>query len=174
MAGPTYDIAVDSGTTSLRVAVQPTNDSLANLNLYLFDCTTGSCFLWDVDFVHGTRAELLVHAPRQGKWKAVIDPALVPGGTTGFTYTEVVTHPAYGTATVDTTPTVRATGARWIERATVHAAGAVPTGRELVLVVDVVDRRSERDETAHPLATFGGAPYRPVPLATAVVPIGAK
>ena len=173
-AGPTYDIAVDSGTTSLRVAVQPTSDSLADLNLYLFDCTTGSCFLWDVDFVHGTRAELLVRTPRPGKWKAVIDPARVQGGTTGFTYTEVMTHPSYGTVTIDTTATVRPTGARWIERPTVRAAAAVPTGRELVLVADVVDRRSEADETAHPLAVFGGAPYRPAPVATVVVPIGAK
>src|SRR5207247_3497411 len=115
-AGPTYDIAVDSGTTSLRVAVQPTSDSLADLNLYLFDCTTGSCFLWDVDFVHGTRAELLVRTPRPGKWKAVIDPARVQGGTTGFTYTEVITHLSYGTVIIATTASVRATGTRGIER----------------------------------------------------------
>ena len=173
-AGPTYDLEVDSGTTSLRVAVEPTSDSLADLDLYLFDCTTGTCFLWDVDFVHGSRAELLVRTPRPGKWKAVIDPARVPRGTTAFTYTEVMTQPAYGTVTVDTSVTPRATRARWIERAMVHAGAAVPTGRELVLVVDVVDRRSELDETAHPLAVFGGAPYRPAPVATAVVPISAK
>src|SRR5258708_34731616 len=140
-AGPEYEVQVDSGTTSLRVGAEPTSDSLANLNLYLFDCTTGTCFLWDVDFVHGTRAELLVRAPRPGKWKAVIDPARVPGGTTGFTYGDVVTHPAYGTATIDTSATLRATGARWIERATVRAATAATTGREPGLVVHGVDRR---------------------------------
>jgi subtilase family protein len=173
-AGPTYDIAIDSGTTSLRLAVEPTSDSLAHLDLYLFDCTTGTCFLWDVDFVHGSRADLLVHTPRPGKWKAVIDPARVQGGTTGFTYTEVVTHPAFGTVTVDSIATPRPTGALWIERANVRAGAVVPSGHDLVLVVDVVDRQSERDETAHPLAVFGGAPYRPVPVATAVVSLGAK
>ncbi len=156
-AGPTYDIAVDSGTTSLRVAVEPTSDALAHLTLYLFDCTTGTCFLWDADFVPATRAELLVHAPRPGKWKAVTDPARVPGGTTGFTYTEVMTSPAYGAVTVDTAATLRPTA-----------------GRELVVVVDVVDRRSEADETAQPLAVFGGAPDRPVPVVSVVVPIGAR
>ena len=85
-----------------------------------------------------------------------------------------MTQPAYGTVTIDTAATVRPTGARWIESATVRAAGTVPTGRELVLVVDVVDRQSERDETAHPLAVFGGARYRPAPVATTVVPIRAK
>src|SRR6266540_2742904 len=170
-AGPTYDLAVDSGTTSLRVAVERTSDALAHLTLYLFDCTTGTCFLWDADFVPATRAELLVHAPRPGKWKAVIDPARVPGGTTGFTYTEVTTSPAYGAVTVDTAATLRPTGARWIEPATVRAAGAIPTGRELVAVVDVVDRRSEADETAQPLAVFGGAPYRPIPVVSVVMPI---
>jgi len=68
-AGPEYELQVDSGTTSLRVGAEPTSDSLADLNVYLFDCTTGTCFLWDVDFVHATRAELLVRTPRPGKWR---------------------------------------------------------------------------------------------------------
>jgi len=169
----TFDIQVDSGTTSLRVAVQPVSDSLVQVDIYLFDCTSGSWFLWDVDFVHGRRAELLVHNPRPGKWKAVVDPARIPSSSAGFTYTEVVTNPKYGTLVLDSTPTPRATGAQWTGQVSMQPAPAPPIAqrRELVLVTDVVDQAAEREERDHPLAEFGGAPYRPVALGTAIVPI---
>jgi hypothetical protein len=170
-AGRTYAIQVDSGAGSLRVAVEPTSDTLAQLDLYLFDCTAGPCYLWDVDFVHGMRAELLVRAPRPGLWTAVVDPARVPSGTTGYRYTEVLTNPMYGSVTVDTAAVPRAAGARWTAEAVVHAGAPVPARRELVTVAEVVDQRAEAEERTHPLAVFGGPRYRPVAVGTAVVPV---
>jgi hypothetical protein len=170
-AGRTYTIQVDSGATSLRVAVEPTTDSLAQLDLYLFDCTTGPCYLWDADFIHGKRAELLVRAPRPGQWKAVIDAPRVPSGTTGYRYTEVLTNPAYGSVALDTVAVPRPTGGQWTAGAVAHPAASVPAGRELVMVTDVVDQPAEVEEQAHPLAVFGGPRYRPVIVGTVVVPV---
>jgi hypothetical protein len=56
-----------------------------------------------------------------------------------------------------------APGEQWTDSLQVIRSGAVPSGRDLVLVSDVVDRALEAEEQAHPLAIFAGAP---VPLAT--------
>ncbi len=181
--GPMYDLNVEPGTTSLRVAVEPdadspaVNPSIAHLDLYLYDCTTGSCFLWDADIVHESRAELLVRAPRAGRWKVVIDPAWLPVGTAGFTYTETMTAPSYGSVSIDTTRAAHSSGARWSATAHVRSAvtpqwpGDLRNRRELIVVADVVDLQSEAEEQARPLAVWGGLPYRPVVLGTAEVPI---
>ncbi len=173
MDGPSYDVQVDSGTTTLRVALETASDSAARLDLYLFDCTKGPCFLWDAEIVHGLRSELLVRAPHPGLWKAVVDPVRVPTGShTSFRYTQILTNPAYGTASVDPSVVPRGAGAEWAGSATVHRGSArPPNGSELVLVADLIDPVSEAAEQARPLARFGGPPYRPAPLGTAIVPL---
>lgn len=158
-AVPPYDIDVPPGTTTLRVAVRPEGAVQADLDMYLFDCTTGDCFLWDHATGHAGGGELLVRSPRPGAWKTVIDPVGGPSAP-AFRYTDVVTSPRYGAVRSPAPDSVR-----------VVRTGAVPSDREPVLVVDVVDQGLEMEEQAGPLALFAAQPYRPVPLGTAVVPL---
>jgi subtilisin family serine protease len=170
-AGPMHIIDVVPGTTTLRVDVAPTAPHRANPDLYLFDCTAGDCFLWDAVIGAEAPAALLVRAPRIGSWKVVIDPVGAARGT-AYRYTEILTNPAYGAAQVLTAPALRSTGAAWTDSVSVSPSGAIPKGRELVSVADLVDHALEAEEQARPLAVFAGVPYRPVVIATVVVPVG--
>lgn len=169
--GPAFDIEVDSGTTSLRVAAEPTVDTGADLDLYLYNCTTGHCHLWEVALIHGATSSLLVRAPAAGKWKVFIDPARLSAGETGFRFTEILTHPKYGHIEFTPTTVPRGTGEHWQAGGAVRLRDAAPSGTELVAVADLVDEAAEAAEQAHPLAVFGGPRYRPVAVGSSVVAV---
>jgi hypothetical protein len=166
--GPAFAIEVDPGTTSLRVAVEPTTDTGADFDLYLYNCTTGDCHLWEVALIHGATSSLLVRLPAPGKWKAFIDPARFSTATCEFTFTEILTHPRYGWVELPNA-TAQGDGGHWQVKGIMHLRDAPPAGTELVAVAELVDEAAEAAERAHPLAVFGGAPYRPVAAGTAVV-----
>jgi hypothetical protein len=169
--GEIRDIVVDSGTTTLRLQATPTTAAAA-LDLYLFDCTSGKCYMWDVDRSTRTTKTHLVRYPHAGLWKVVIDPETLPGGTTGYTYTEVMTHPRYGRASTGVGPAAYGSRVRWSDSVTLVSSGdPPPIGRELVAVVDLLDQASEEAEREHALAVFAGVPYRPVVLGTTLIPL---
>jgi len=170
--GPAYEIQVDPGTTSLRVSVRPTDDTTAYLDLYLYNCVTGACRLWEVNAIHGTTSSLLVRAPAAGTWKAIIDPARLPAGRASFTYTEIVTHPTYGRVEVTSSAGPCGAGEQCHVEATVHGTHVVPNGTDLVAVLELIDEAAEAAERRAPLAVFGGLPYRPVAVGTAVIAVG--
>jgi subtilisin family serine protease len=172
-----YDIQVDSGASSLRVHVTPTMDTTADLDLYLYDCTRGPCYLWDMNRRLAATKALSVPAPRPGTWKAVIDPAHVPTGRTPFAYTEIVTGPVYRTMVASA---IRSSGGRrtWTANVRVPSEGhsaVFSNDREGVLVADLRDAGAEREEHTHPLDPLAeslGHPYRPIPIATVVMSVG--
>ena len=170
---PQYNIVVDSGATSLRVALDAGS---ADLALYLYDCAGTRCALWDVSLRDAGRQSLLVVKPRAGLWKVVVDPRRVPASGATFTYTEVLTHPKYGSADRGERRTAQAVGARWRDVVTFRAGGAAPYGYDLVGVADVVDEAMERAERERPLAKFDDhlTPFRPARLGTVVVPLGKR
>ena len=122
----------------------------------------------------GRKVELTIeeHQSSDGyRWKyRHYEPVGAARGTT-FRYTEILTNPAYGAAQVLTAPTPRPTGVAWTDSVSVNPSGAIPEGRELVSVADLVDHELEAEEQARPLAVFAGVPYRPVVIATVVVPV---
>jgi hypothetical protein len=166
---PEYIVIVDSGATSLRVA---TTSADSSLSLYLYDCGGEKCALWDALFTASTRKSLTVVQPRAGLWKVLVVPTRTARAPAAFTYTEVVTHPKYGTAD-STVAGARAVGATWSERGVYRALATPPPGYELVGVTDVVDEAMERSERERPLVKFQEhlTPYRPARLATVVVPL---
>jgi hypothetical protein len=170
MPGPVREIKVDSGTTSLRVSVAPA-DSGPDLDLYLFDCTQGPCYLWNLDHSSASRKAILVRDPRPGKWKAVIDPAHIPSGRAVYTYTEIQTTPRLGAATVTTGASPRRLDEHWVDSLVVRLATEPRSRVELIAVADLVDEGAEAAEQTRPLAVFQGARYRPAVIATAVIPL---
>jgi len=170
MPGLVNEIKVDSGTTSLRVSVAPA-DTAVDLDLYLFDCTQGPCYLWNLDHASASRKAILVRDPRPGKWKAVIDPARILSGRVGYTYTEIQTSPRLGAVTVATRASPRGLDEHWVDSVVVRRAKEPRSGVELIAVADLVDQGAEAAEQARPLAVFRGARYRPAVIATAVIPM---
>jgi len=178
VGGPlVYDIQVDSGATSLRVQVTPTSDTTADLELYLYDCTRGPCYLWDMNRRLAAAKALAVPFPRPGVWKAAVDPAHIPTGRTPFAYTEIVTGPTYGAAVARATRSSRLnrTWTADVRILSVANNGMLSKNHERVLVADLRDVGAEQDEQMHPLdplAEVLGHPYRPIPIATIVMSLG--
>lgn len=167
-----YNISVEPDSTSLRVAASPP-DGRTRVGLYLYDCVTGTCKLWDSDvFTRPVSKALVVPNPRAGLWRVVVD-ATVPGAA--FDYTEIVAHPRLGTGRAEGESVERRTGARWNQKVSYQVAAAPPFGRDLVGLMDVVDPASEADERAAPFsdwrATGDGRnePLRPLRLTTQVI-----
>jgi hypothetical protein len=167
-----YNIFVEPDSSSLRVAASPP-DGRTRVGIYLYDCVSGTCKLWGSDaFAKPVGKALVVPRPRAGLWRVVVD-ATAPG--TAFEYTEIVTHPRFGTGRVEGESEERRTGARWNQNVSYQVAAPAPFGRELVGVMDVLDLGSETDERAAPFIDWQSTgdrrnePLRPLRLSTHVI-----
>lgn len=167
-----YNVEVESGSTTLRVAASPP-DGRTRIGLYLYDCVTGACRLWGSEvFTRPVTKTLVVPTPRAGLWRVVVD-ATAPG--TAFEYTQIVTHPRFGSGTVAGENTARRTGARWNQKVSFQVAAAAPLGYDLVGLMDIIDPDSEAEERAAPFSDWqatGDArnqPLRPLRLTTQVL-----
>jgi hypothetical protein len=167
-----YNVSVEQGSTTLRVAATPP-DGRTRIGLYLYDCATGACKLWGSEvFTRPVTKTLVVPNPRAGVWRVVVD-ATAPGAA--FEYTQIVTHPRFGSGTVDGENTERRTGARWHQKVSFQVTAAAPFGHDLVGLMDVIDADSEAEERAAPFSDWqatGDArnrPLRPLRLSTQVM-----
>lgn len=172
-----YNVPVEPGSTTLRVTATPP-DGRTRIGLYLYDCATGSCKLWGSEvFTRPVTKNLVVPNPRAGVWRVVVD-ATAPGAA--FEYTQIVTHPRFGTGAVEGENTERKTGARWHQKVSFQVGAAPPFGQDLVGLMDVIDVDSEADERAAPFSDWqatGDArnqPLRPVRLTTQVMQLDVR
>ncbi|HYK98335.1 MAG TPA: S8 family serine peptidase [Candidatus Acidoferrales bacterium] len=138
-AQQSYNITVPSGSTSLNASIGGASDPGADLDLFLFDCHTGTCVLAGSSTSSSANESVTVSSPAAGAWKAVVDPFDVPSGSTSYTYSDAISNPAYGSVTVPANAaTPRATGESWTFTATGTANSAAGTGRFLRATVSVL------------------------------------
>lgn len=139
-AQQTYSITVPAGTTSLNASIGGASDPGADLDLFLFDCHTGSCVLAGSSTSSSANESVTIASPAAGAWLALVDPFAVPAGTTSYTYSDSLANPAYGSVTVPANAsTARGSGATWTFTATGTAASSAGTGRSLRASVRVVE-----------------------------------
>lgn len=69
-----YDLDIKPGTKNLVSSIDDVSQSAADLDLYLFDCTTGQCVLKDFSQRDNSEERVEVQEPSAGKWKVVVDP----------------------------------------------------------------------------------------------------
>jgi subtilisin family serine protease len=137
-AQQTYSITVPAGTTSLNATIGSASDLGADLDLYLFNCTTGTCVLAAASAGSTATESVTVSSPAAGTWVALVDPFAVPSGSTTYTYTDSLSNPAYGSVTVPANvATARASGATWSFTATGTALSSAGSGRFLRATVSV-------------------------------------
>jgi hypothetical protein len=161
------DVPPDAGSLSLRLR----SDSLqTKVELYLYDCTTGECFSYDIGFPAARSQSIVVRKPAAGRWRAAVNTA--PFATVGgaFTLDEIITT---GTPVRRAGGVPRRHGERWREVIDqMPAAGAAAPGRTAVVLFQLLDAAAERSEREHPWST---APHyvtlrdRPVAIGTTVL-----
>lgn len=93
-----YEIDVPPGTSKLKALIAGPAAKLADMDLYLYFCAR-ECELKAFSARKGVQEQLTIAQPKSGKWKVVIDPVSVPSGPVTLDYTDVFTHPAFGSLT---------------------------------------------------------------------------
>jgi hypothetical protein len=156
----------DTATLSLQLRSEQTGP---HSELYLYDCTSGECFSYNIAFPAAKTHTLVVRKPGAGRWVAAVNAAPFSAARGAFVLDEIV---AVGTPVRRTSSAGRAPGARWRETIDeVPATAAVP-GRTPILLLEILDAAAERGELEHPWSTrpnFVKLRDRPVALGTAII-----
>jgi hypothetical protein len=119
------------------VAIKNPSVANADLDLFLFNCSSGSCVLTAQSADADADESVAVNNPAAGPWVALVDGFAVPGGATDYDYTDVFTAPSLGSVNITDTDALRSSGASWTAPATVTAAAAPSAGRKLLGDVSV-------------------------------------
>jgi hypothetical protein len=134
----TFEIPVAAGSSQLRVKIGRTSDLTADLDLLLYNCTSGtSCVLTAQSADSDSEEAVTVNAPTAGRWVALVDGFAVPAGTTEFDYLDVFTGAAFGSIAVTDANAARPAGAQWTVTGTVTAKTVPTAGRVLLGSVEV-------------------------------------
>jgi hypothetical protein len=159
-----FEIDVPAGAATLALQARRGRNGSA-LELYLYDCTIGECFLHDFTMPAAGEQTMVVRKPKAGHWLAAVNGAPFPTAPGGFVLEEIVAMPARRQ--------VARTGplpprARWRETVSVVAGARPPDkGGQAVLWLEVVDRAVQRSEVEHPWKSYPTFPLlRQPPAAT--------
>ncbi len=132
-----YPVVVTPGSTSLRATIGGTSDTAADLDLFVFNCTSGSCVLAGQSADGDSEESVSITNPAAGTWVILIDGYAVPAGTTTYNYIDVFTNAAFGSVNVTDANALRAAGSSWTVPAAVTANAAPASGRVLLGNVQV-------------------------------------
>ena len=128
---------VAAGSTSLRATIGSTSDPSADLDLYVYNCTTGTCVLAGQSADGDSEESVTIANPAAGTWLALVDGYAVPAGSTTLSYVDVFTNAAFGSVAVTDANALRPSQTSWTVPATVTANAAPAAGRFLLGGVQV-------------------------------------
>lgn len=140
------EIDVPAGAATLWLHLR-TEAAATGTELFLYDCTTGECFSYDVGFPAGPSHRLAVRKPAAGRWVAAINAAPYPTSAGSFVLDEVIT---VGTAVRRSSSVSRSTGARWKEVFDELPASPEVRSGTTVILFELMDAAAERTEATRP------------------------
>jgi hypothetical protein len=166
------DIAVGDGAATLSVDVRRDGDG-SSLELYLYDCATGECFVHDYTLPARDAQTIVVRKPRAGRWVAAVNPAPFPSASGGFVLDAIVAMPAarHVRARLEPLPP----GGRWKQTIPLDATPLIDPRPESALLVELVDQAAQRNEVERPwksLSVFPLLRQPPAAIGRTVIPLG--
>jgi hypothetical protein len=132
-----YDVAVTKDSTTLRVTIGNPSDHGADLDLFVYNCTSCTCVLAGQSADGDSEESVTIANPAAGAWRVLVDGYAVPAGSTTYDYVDVFVNKAFGSISVTDANALRPAGAEWTVPATVTANAAPATGRVLLGNVQV-------------------------------------
>ena len=96
LAQQTFPVVVTAGSTSLRATIGGPSDPAADLDLFVFNCTTGTCVLAGQNADGDSEESVTIANPAAGNWLVLVDGFAVPAGTTTYNYVDVFSNAAFG------------------------------------------------------------------------------
>jgi hypothetical protein len=137
LAQQQYQTVVTAGSTSLRATIGSPSDPAADLDLFVFNCTTGTCVLAGQSADGDSEESVTIANPAAGTWVILVDGFAVPAGTTTYNYVDVFANPAFGAVSVTDANALRPSGSSWTVPGSVTANAAPTSGRVLLGNVQV-------------------------------------
>jgi hypothetical protein len=137
LAQQQYPVIVTAGTASLRATIGGTSDPGADLDLYVYNCTSSTCVLAGQSADGDSEESVTIANPAAGAWVVVVDGFAVPAGTTSYNYIDVFTNPAFGSVSVTDANALRPAGSSWTAPGSVTANSAPAGDRVLFGTVQV-------------------------------------
>jgi subtilisin family serine protease len=132
-----YPLTVPAGSTQVAARIGNASDKGADLDLYLFDCHTGSCVLRASSTSATATESVSVANPAAGTWIVLVDPFAVPSGSTTYDESDVISNPTFGSVSVTDPVASHPNGSTWSAPASVTPATAPANGRFLQGFVQV-------------------------------------
>jgi hypothetical protein len=126
-----FPVTVAPGSSSLRATIGGTSDPAADLDLFVFNCTTGTCVQAGANADGDSEESVTINNPAAGLWVVLVDGFAVPAGTTTFNYIDVFVNPAFGSVAVTDANALRPAGSSWTVPGSVTANAAPAAGRVL-------------------------------------------
>jgi hypothetical protein len=130
-------VNVTPGSTSLRATIGSPSDAAADLDLAVFNCTSGSCVLAGQSADGDSEESVTINNPAPGPWIVLVVGFAVPSGSTTYKYVDVFANPAFGAVAVSDANSNRPSGTSWTVPGTVTANAAPAAGRVLLGSVEV-------------------------------------
>ncbi|MFI6097126.1 S8 family serine peptidase [Lentzea sp. NPDC051213] len=126
-----FDIQVPAGTSRLTATIGNTADQAADLDLFVLNCTTGTCVVAGQSADADSEESATVNNPAAGLWRVQVDGYAVPAGTTEYDYFDVYTSAGLGTLSVTDSNADRAAGSSWNVAGVITPLGQPGAGRVL-------------------------------------------
>jgi hypothetical protein len=131
LAQQQHPVTVTPGSTSLTATIGNTSDAAADLDLYVYNCTTGTCRMAGQSADGDSEESVTINNPAAGQWVVLVDGFAVPSGTTSFDYLDTFVNPSFGGISVTDTNAAHSSGSSWTVPGTVTANAAPAAGRVL-------------------------------------------
>jgi hypothetical protein len=132
-----FPVTVPAGTTSLRTTIGSASDARSDLDLYAFNCTTGTCRQAGQSTGSTAEEAVTINNPAAGLWIILVDGFRVDAGTTTFNFLDVLSNPMYGTVSVTDANVSRPSNSTWTVPGVVTVNAAPGSGRVLIGNVEV-------------------------------------
>ena len=139
-------VTIPTGATSLRATIGSPSDPAADLDLFVYNCTTATstgtsitgCILAGQNADGDSEESVTLSNPAAGRWVVFVDGFAVPAGTTEYNYIDVfLTTTPQGTITITDADAVRPAGSSWTVPGSVTANAVPAAGRVLYGTVQV-------------------------------------
>jgi hypothetical protein len=139
-------VAIPAGATSLRATIGSPSDPAADLDLFVYNCTTATssgtsivgCGLAGQNADGDSEESVTITNPAEGRWVVFVDGFAVPQGTTEYNYIDVfLTTAPQGTIMITDANALRPAGSTWTVPGSLTANVVPAEGRVLYGTVQV-------------------------------------
>jgi hypothetical protein len=131
LASQTFDVTIPAGASNYTVRTLNPSDARADIDLVLFNCTTGTCVVAASSGGGSSVEQVSVNNPAAGLWRIRIDGFAVPAGTTDYDLIDTYLSAALGSLVATDSNAAHPSGSSWAPSATLTVTGLPGAGRKI-------------------------------------------